>query len=108
MRPFASHAVGANSSGCEFTTFPRPVNTGLNQSELPTGVRLADCADNGGCLPVSAYRGIGSETVRRPVVSIGRDPNKMQAGSWLHTGKPMPKVSEVSPWMLSAVSPPGN
>lgn len=36
-------------------------------------------ADNSGHCLVSAYRGIGSETVRRPVVIAGRDPNKAMA-----------------------------
>lgn len=37
-------------------------------------------SDNDGSLLVSAYRGIGSETVRRPVVIAGRDPDKAMAG----------------------------
>lgn len=36
---------------------------------------LTGRSDNDGSLSVSAYRGIGSETVRRPVVIAGRDPN---------------------------------
>jgi hypothetical protein len=48
--------------------------------QIPRQTRPVGRSDNDGSLPVSAYRGIGSETVRRPVVIAGRDPNKAMAG----------------------------
>ena len=49
-------------------------------------------SDNDGRLDVSAYRGIGSETVRRPVVIAGRDPDKAMAGMSAPRGKPQLKL----------------
>lgn len=53
---------------------------GPDSLKVPLALRPVSGADNGGLSLVSAYRGIGSETVRRPVVITGRDPNKVMAG----------------------------
>lgn len=77
--------------------------TGPNSHLIP---RPSGSSDNDGSLFVSAYRGIGSETVRRPVVIAGRDPDKAMAGSWLHTRSPWRSSLGSGLRMLPAVSPP--
>jgi len=60
--------------GCDDTTPMKEYNrTKLVLFTSPR--RPVASSDNDGKLPVSAYRGIGSETVRCPVVVTGRDPN---------------------------------
>lgn len=82
--PTWRHAGGARSNGCDFR--PPTVKDAIpycfstDSLLVPLALRPVSGADNGGLSLASAYRGIGSETVRRPVVITGRDPNKVMAG----------------------------
>lgn len=72
--PRTRHAGGAKVSGCEFT-IPSERTQPYRIGTVYFPLRPSGRSDNDGSLLVSAYRGIGSETVRCPVVITGHDPN---------------------------------
>lgn len=72
----AAYPLGASQKG------RKKVAHAPNRCNTPPPTRLTrpiQGADNSGPALEALYRGIGSETERCPVVSIGHDPNKMLA-----------------------------